>query len=58
MDLAKSGTMLSKKVDRLDTSPGGGGGRGAGVFFGWGCAGTPNWPPALEKISPKIDTPF
>ena len=29
---------------------------------GFGCtshlAGTPNWHPVLEKISPKIDTPF
>ena len=37
--------------------PGGGGGH-LGIF-GWVCAaGTPNWQPILEKISPKIDTPF
>ena len=37
----------------------GGGVGGTWVFFGWVCApGSPNWPPVLKKISPKIDTPF
>ena len=29
-------------------------------YFGGGYVppGTPNWHPVLEKISPKIDTPF
>ena len=37
--------------------PGGGG--ALGYFLGgYVPPGTPNWHPALEKISPKIDTPF
>ena len=42
---------------------GGGGGGALGYFLGAGLGlglgpGTPNWHPVLEKISPKIDTPF
>ena len=37
------------------TSPGG----ALGYFLGgYVPPGTPNWHPVLEKISPKIDTPF
>ena len=38
----------------------GGGGRGALGYFlgGYVLPRTPNWHPVLEKISPKIDTPF
>ena len=34
--------------------------RGALGYFlgGYVPPGTPNWHPVLEKISPKIDTPF
>ena len=39
--------------------PGGGGGGALGYFLGgYVPPGTPNWHPVLEKISPKIDTPF
>ena len=33
---------------------------GGGVALGYflGAPRTPNWYPVLEKISPKIDTPF
>ena len=39
----------------LENTPG-----GALGYFGGGYVppGTPNWHPVLEKISPKIDTPF
>ena len=37
------------------TTPGGGGGEAA---LGYVPPGTPNWHPVLNKISPKIDTPF
>ena len=37
----------------------GGGGGALGYFLGgYVLPGTPNWHPVLEKISPKIDTPF
>ena len=37
-------------------NPGGG---APGYFLGgYVPPGTPNWLPVLEKISPKIDTPF
>ena len=37
----------------------GGGGGALGYFLGgYVLPGTPNWHPILEKISPKIDTPF
>ena len=37
-------------------APGGG---ALGYFLGgYVPPGTPNWHPILEKISPKIDTPF
>ena len=37
----------------------GGGGGALGYFLGgYVPPGTPNWHPVLEKISPKIDTPF
>ena len=40
-----------------DPLPGGGG--ALGYFLGgYVPPGTPNWQPVLEKISPKIDTPF
>ena len=40
----------------LSKLPGGG---ALGYFLGgWVPPGTPNWHPVLEKISPKIDTPF
>ena len=36
-----------------------GGGGAFGYFLGgYVPPGTPNWHPVLEKISPKIDTPF
>ena len=36
-----------------------GGGGALGYFLGgYVPPGTPNWHPVLEKISPKIDTPF
>ena len=35
-----------------------GGGGALGYFLGGYVPGTPNWHPVLEKISPKIDTPF
>ena len=36
-----------------------GGGGALGYFLGgYLPPGTPNWHPVLEKISPKIDTPF
>ena len=36
-----------------------GGGGALGYFLGvYVPPGTPNWHPILEKISPKIDTPF
>ena len=39
--------------------PGEGGGWAFGYFLGgYVLPGTPNWHPILEKISPKIDTPF
>ena len=32
---------------------------GIGYFLGgYVPPGTPNWPPVVKKISPKIDTPF
>ena len=35
------------------------GGGALGYFLGgYVPPGTPNWHPVLEKISPKIDTPF
>ena len=35
------------------------GGGALGYFLGgYVLPGTPNWHPVLEKISPKIDTPF
>ena len=37
----------------------GAGGGALGCFLGgYVPPGTPNWYPVLEKISPKIDTPF
>ena len=39
------------------TAPPGGGALGY-FLFGYVPPGTPNWHPVLEKISPKIDTPF
>ena len=39
--------------------PRGGRGGALGYFLGgYVPPGTPNWHPVLEKISPKIDTPF
>ena len=40
-----------------DHIPGGGGTLGY-FLVGYVPPGTPNWHPILEKISPKIDTPF
>ena len=34
------------------------GGRIGYFLGGYVPPGTPNWPPVLKKISPKIDTPF
>ena len=43
----------------LDTPGWGGGGVALGYFLGgYVPPGTPEWHPVLEKISPKIDTPF
>ena len=51
---------VSKKIQLIlllvHTNPGGG---ALGYFLGgYVPPGTPNWHPILEKISPKIDTPF
>ena len=44
-----------KSRDRPGDMPGG----ALGYFLGgYVPPGTPNWHPVLEKISPKIDTPF
>ena len=50
-------TILSHQwISRLRLEPEGG---AFGYFLGgYVPPGTPNWHPVLEKISPKIDTPF
>ena len=55
MDIVQSFTPLIE----IGFSPGEGGGGALGYFLGgYMPPGTPNWHPVLEKISPKIDTPF
>ena len=47
---------IPTKFPGWDLSPRGG---ALGYFLGgYVPPGTPNWHPVLEKISPKIDTPF
>ena len=52
-----NGTRDSVRKFQSGKRPGGGG--VLGYFLGgYVPPGTPNWYPVLEKISPKIDTPF
>ena len=52
-------TLPTTPVTRTEPRVGGGGGGALGYFLGgFVPPGTPNWHPVLEKISPKIDTPF
>ena len=62
MPLSKSTLLIFMFVHEklIRTPAGGGGGGGAFGYFlgGYVPPRTPNWHPVLEKIFPKIDTPF
>ena len=58
-DGAWMGIVFVLTVRIVPKARGRGGGGALGYFLGgYVPPGTPNWHPVLEKISPKIDTPF
>ena len=57
--LAEEDVKVLRRDNGGEYTPGGWGGGALKYFWGgYVPPGTPNWHPVLEKMSPKIDTPF